>query len=186
MLNTDLNRWVNDLTSIKKYDDLNKLNSLCDIKKMGNELEKANIIYGYKANAFDSGQLVKQDKYVKDWLAAEGKAYAPFLTADENAKGISTKMKDQIIAAKKAHNAKKAEAASRFPAQQYAYGQSGFAGSPPGAARGRRQMLTRRKYSFQKRGKKTWFLFLSACAFFVETTPIPMRGYSGDKTIYGG
>ena len=99
--------------------------------KMGNELEKANIIYGYKANQFDSGQLVKQDKYVKDWLAGEGKAYAPFLTADENAKGISTKMRDQIIAAKKAHNAKKAEAASRFPAQQYAYGQSGFAGSDP-------------------------------------------------------
>ena len=95
-------------------------------EKMANELEKANIIYGNKANIFDSGQLVKQDKYVKDWLAGEGKAYAPFLTADENAKGISPKMRDQIIAAKKAHNAKKAEAATRFPAQQYAYGQSGL------------------------------------------------------------
>lgn len=29
-----------DLTSIKQYEDLNKLNSLCEIKKMGNELEK--------------------------------------------------------------------------------------------------------------------------------------------------
>ena len=29
-----------DLTSIKRYEDLNKLNSLCEIKKMGNELEK--------------------------------------------------------------------------------------------------------------------------------------------------
>ena len=29
-----------DLTAIKQYEDLNKLNSLCEIKKMGNELEK--------------------------------------------------------------------------------------------------------------------------------------------------
>jgi hypothetical protein len=29
-----------DLTAIKRYEDLNKLNSLCEIKKMGNELEK--------------------------------------------------------------------------------------------------------------------------------------------------
>lgn len=95
-------------------------------EKMANELKKADIIYGYKSNTFDSGQLVKQDTYLKNWLAGEGKAYAPYLSADENAKGISDKMKAAIIAAKKAYNTKKAEAATRFNTMQN-YGPSGFA-----------------------------------------------------------
>jgi hypothetical protein len=109
-----------------------KLNATRELEKakMGNELEKANIIYGYKAKGFDSAQLAKQDKYVKDWLSSEGKAYAPYLTADENAKGISDKMKSTIIAAKKAHAAKKAEAATRFNTMT-GYGPAGFAGFDP-------------------------------------------------------
>jgi hypothetical protein len=106
-----------------------KLNATRELEKakMGNELEKANIIYGYKAKGFDSAQLVKQDAYVNKWLAGEGKAYAPYLAADENAKGISDKMKATIIAAKKAHATKKAEAATRFNTMT-GYGPGGFAG----------------------------------------------------------
>ena len=110
-------------------DKLNATRQL-EREKMSNDLEKANIIYGYKAKGLDSAQLVKQDKYVKDWLAGEGKAYAPYLAADENAKGISDKMKATIIAAKKAHAAKKAEAATRFNTMDN-YGPNGFAATDP-------------------------------------------------------
>jgi len=111
----------------EQFKDKLKFTEKLEDKKMANELKKADIIYGYKAKGLDSAQLVKQDKYVKDWLAGEGKAYAPYLAADENAKGISDKMKATIIAAKKALNLKKAEAANRFNTME-GYGPGGFAG----------------------------------------------------------
>jgi hypothetical protein len=114
----------------EQFKDKLKFTEKLEDKKMANDLEKANIIYGYKAKGLDSAQLVKQDKYVKDWLAGEGKAYAPYLAADENAKGISDKMKTTIIAAKKALNAKKAEATTRFNTMDN-YGPNGFAASDP-------------------------------------------------------
>jgi hypothetical protein len=111
-----------------------KLNATKDIEKakINKDIQVANIMAGSKDKTFDAAQNVKQDTYFKDWLKGEGAIHAPFLSADENAKGISDKLKQSIINAKKAATAKKAEASTRFPATgNYAYGQAGFAGFNP-------------------------------------------------------